>query len=310
MASLHGSGWFACPNSVFDQCETAYEIVVVTYLLRRAGPDGACWPSLATTARDTKLSKRTVQNVLDSLEKRGMLSRSSRNRDDGGHSSNEYRVTVQDMPQPIARPAIAYSTTRPRRLLTEGDPSEGKETPSLSPLTTELTKLFGKHLPRRFFETVGSLRSRFGEDIVLAALRRHVTTVSAADNPLMYLNKILEREALEIPSQEAERVRREQFERGVEEARQARLAREAAHGIDPGRDGTDAAPAGSSGRVGSEAVLVQVRQVPGQRGRDVPQAGRPEREAVGAAVYSLPEGRRDMGGLEAADRAIRRDDGC
>ena len=285
MASLHGSGWFACPNSVFDQCETAYEIVVVTYLLRRAGPDGACWPSLTTIARDTKLSEATVKRTLSALESRAVVVRTRRPKAGERHESTVYEVHHR---APVGLPQNpSGAPTEPRTRPNELDPSEGKETPSLSPLTTELTKLFGKHLPRRFFETVGSLRSRFGEDVVLAALRRHVTTVSAADNPLMYLNRVLEREVdasrTAPPKIENRRYTpEEEFEHrfgGLPDGHPARVAAE----IRLGRC--------RAGGVDPDAVSVPVPPVPRQGGGAVPETGRSGSPPVCEAVSALSEGR-------------------
>lgn len=305
---------------------------VMLALADHADDDGQyIYPSVAHLVWKTGASERTIRENLKQLRLDGVLDVV---RPSAQHRPTEYKIVMDQTRYAEKRPwaEVRGATSAPlegcvppcargaAQRMPEVQPAapesslepslESKDIPSLSPLTGELRKIVGKGRLRGVTVAIPSMVLRFGEPTVRAAIQRHVTQLATAQNPLTYLEAILRREASEIPSREEERARREQFERGVEEARQARLAREAAYGIDPGRDGEDTTPAGIPGRVGPAAVLVQVRQVSGQRGRDVPQTGRPEREAVGAAVYSLSEGRRDMGGLEAADRAIRRDDGC
>ncbi|MFI3255713.1 helix-turn-helix domain-containing protein [Chakrabartyella piscis] len=60
------------------------------YLKDRANKDGQCWPALKTIARDTSMSKRTVQRAIDDLLASGLLTKESRVRENGGRSSNNY----------------------------------------------------------------------------------------------------------------------------------------------------------------------------------------------------------------------------
>ena len=64
------------------------------YLKDRANKDGQCWPSLKTIAKDTSMSKRTVQRAIDDLVKYGVLEKECRTRENGGSSSNNYRIKL------------------------------------------------------------------------------------------------------------------------------------------------------------------------------------------------------------------------
>lgn len=292
VTSLQGSGWFACPNAVFEKCETAYEILVVTYLLRRAGPDGSCWPSLTTIARDTKLSEATVKRTLASLESRSILTRERRPRNGDRHESTMYQVRV-GFEWGLHRPSVGLTQSpsgaqgEPRTRPTEQDPMKVKEIPSFSPLTDELRKITGKHLPRGSSVALASMRSRFGEETVLAAIRHHVTKLANAQNPLTYLEAILTRAAeaskpAPSPRENRRYTPEEEFEHrfgGLPDGHPARVAAE----IRLGRrraGGTDAG-----------AVPVQMPAVSGQGGGAVPETGRSGGPPLGEAVSALSEGR-------------------
>ncbi len=59
----------------------------------RADKDGRCFPSLGRIAKDTSLSKRTVQRAIDDLIKHGYLAKESRTREcNKGDTSNFYYV--------------------------------------------------------------------------------------------------------------------------------------------------------------------------------------------------------------------------
>ena len=60
------------------------------YLYDRADKDGRCWPALKTIAKDTSMSKSTVQRAVDDLIKHGLLTKEVRTRENNGQSSNNY----------------------------------------------------------------------------------------------------------------------------------------------------------------------------------------------------------------------------
>ena len=67
-------------------------VTVYMYLKDRTNKDGICWPSIKTIARELKLSRATVCRALDDLCRAGLLEKADRWRENGGRSSNLYRI--------------------------------------------------------------------------------------------------------------------------------------------------------------------------------------------------------------------------
>ena len=65
---------------------------VYMYLKDRINKDGTCWPSIRTIAQDLHLSRATVQRALNDLCAAGYLSKENRWRENGGCTSNLYRI--------------------------------------------------------------------------------------------------------------------------------------------------------------------------------------------------------------------------
>lgn len=86
---LKAHPYFACPNAVFDLPDV-YQIAIYAYLSRRAGPDGASWPSLATISRDTKIGLTTVKASLPTMAAAGWIRRERRVNEKGEHTSTLY----------------------------------------------------------------------------------------------------------------------------------------------------------------------------------------------------------------------------
>ena len=87
-----GSGWFAAPNDVFA-LDHPHDILVSVYLLRRAGPDGSAWPSIARIAADVKISRASVKRAIGRLQTRGWLDVERRTDAKGDPASSLYRWT-------------------------------------------------------------------------------------------------------------------------------------------------------------------------------------------------------------------------
>lgn len=66
---------------------------VYIYLMDRADRDGKCWPAIKTMARELGLSSSTVKRALDDLCKTGLLMKETRWRENGGRTSNLYRLS-------------------------------------------------------------------------------------------------------------------------------------------------------------------------------------------------------------------------
>ena len=65
---------------------------VYMYLSDRSDKEGKCYPAIGTIARELKLSRSTVKRALTDLGKSGHLSKEPRWRENGGKSSNLYRI--------------------------------------------------------------------------------------------------------------------------------------------------------------------------------------------------------------------------
>ena len=65
---------------------------VYMYLKDRTNKNGICWPSIKTIARELKLSRATVCRALDDLCKAGLLAKENRWRENGGETSNLYKI--------------------------------------------------------------------------------------------------------------------------------------------------------------------------------------------------------------------------
>ena len=66
---------------------------VYMYLTDRADKDGKCWPAIKTIAKELNLSGSTVKRALDDLCQAGLLTKEARWRENGGRTSNLYRLS-------------------------------------------------------------------------------------------------------------------------------------------------------------------------------------------------------------------------
>lgn len=69
---------------------TSNEKSVFTVLKSFAGTKNECYPSLNTIADLANLCKRTIQNIIKSLESKNVITVKHRKKEDGGHTSNLY----------------------------------------------------------------------------------------------------------------------------------------------------------------------------------------------------------------------------
>ena len=79
-------------NSIYASDLPHRARAVYMYLKDRTDKDGVCWPSIRTIARELHLSRATVQRALNDLCAAGYLSTESRWRENGGCTSNLYRI--------------------------------------------------------------------------------------------------------------------------------------------------------------------------------------------------------------------------
>ena len=79
-------------NSIYSSNLPHRAVAVYMYLKDRANKDGICWPSIKTIARELHLSRATVQRALNDLCAAGYLSKENRWRENGGCTSNLYKI--------------------------------------------------------------------------------------------------------------------------------------------------------------------------------------------------------------------------
>lgn len=106
---LSGTGWHATPNGLYDGSLNHFEVAVLGYLYRRAGPDGASWPSVNRIGKDLKMGPTTVNLTLKSLEASGRLTRIQRS---GG--TTIYRVGDELPPRQTVTPSPPHGDLPPR----------------------------------------------------------------------------------------------------------------------------------------------------------------------------------------------------
>lgn len=120
-----------------------------TYASRR----GVCWPSVATLAEDTGLSKDSVRRGLNELRDKGMIRWQKQARDDGGNSSNIYQVRMWDEGAPefganLNEFAEMIEEEQKRKQQAEKNREEVFTEPWPDPLTlTAPTPSSSQHLP-------------------------------------------------------------------------------------------------------------------------------------------------------------------
>ena len=80
-------------NDVYGDHElTARAKMVCLYLHDRANGDGESWYAIGTIARDLTLSRSTVKRALNDRVRLGRVERLPRYRENGGRTSNLYRL--------------------------------------------------------------------------------------------------------------------------------------------------------------------------------------------------------------------------
>ncbi len=80
-------------DTIYQDTELSHRAkAVYIYLKDHSNKEGACWPGIKTIAAGVSLSRSTVKRALDDLVKAGLVEKSSRWRENGGSTSNLYRI--------------------------------------------------------------------------------------------------------------------------------------------------------------------------------------------------------------------------
>ena len=82
------------PEKIYRLKLTSTEINVYQYLCSRANKQGECFPSQTTIAKAVNMHRSTVNQAIRRLQDKNLLIIEQRRRDNGGTSSNLYRIGV------------------------------------------------------------------------------------------------------------------------------------------------------------------------------------------------------------------------
>ena len=86
-------------NEIYDDEElSARAKLVLLYLHDRANRNGESWYAIGTMARDLSLSRSTIKRALAELIRQGRVGKQARFRENGGCSSNRYRLREIESP--------------------------------------------------------------------------------------------------------------------------------------------------------------------------------------------------------------------
>ncbi|MDX1655275.1 MAG: helix-turn-helix domain-containing protein, partial [Candidatus Competibacteraceae bacterium] len=81
-------------------------------LADHADESGECWPGIERLVRKTSATRRTVIRYLGQLIQLGLIEKASRQRQDGGQTTNRYRLQLHAC-EPSAAPATGVKHTLP-----------------------------------------------------------------------------------------------------------------------------------------------------------------------------------------------------
>lgn len=84
-------------SKVWDLDLKSTDKFVLIALADHANDDGECYPSLANIQKKVGLSKQGLLNIINRLIELKVLSKETRDRDNGSHTSNLYKITVENM---------------------------------------------------------------------------------------------------------------------------------------------------------------------------------------------------------------------
>ncbi len=69
---------------------------VLVALADRSDDEGVCWPSVRWLTRKTAIPERSVRHYVRIIREKGLIITRIRNRDDGGQTSNEFRLAIPE----------------------------------------------------------------------------------------------------------------------------------------------------------------------------------------------------------------------
>ena len=126
-------GFFTLDNALFDQYGSqlkAHGLAVYVALARFVNQDGACWPSLATIAKRTGMSRMQVIREIGKLQELRLIAVEHQQGEKGEYRSNIY--ILLDIPEVVTAREQGSNTQLPPLVTTSDHPSNTQ----LPPLVT------------------------------------------------------------------------------------------------------------------------------------------------------------------------------
>lgn len=133
---------------------SASEKLVYLVLADHVDDNGECYPSVATIAKESLLSRGTVFKCLNALEEKGLIRRVARTADNGAQQSNIYYITLNEREiKPNVADKTVYQASEQPELTTpapepEPEPIEEPEEEYPSEFTA-IWAVYPKHVAKK-----------------------------------------------------------------------------------------------------------------------------------------------------------------
>jgi hypothetical protein len=187
-------------NKVFELPLRPAEKLALSVLADLANETGICWPSLAYVAPRASVSIRTLQRIISSLERQGLIKRQPRYRANGSRTSSEFIVLPEHKGGDKSSLPTATSSTSPPAVMagshdTTDTPIPHRE-PSIENHNHSLSQLI---YPRSFDEarikTANSLLSLIPSKEAQLLLDETAARMALGrvTSPLSYLRALIKR---------------------------------------------------------------------------------------------------------------------
>lgn len=98
---------------------------IMFYLINRANTEGTCFPSVKTIASDCGVSERTIQRTMKVLLEEGFVIKKNRYRDNGGQSSNLYKLQIEPENNTYNKPNINENKIKEEKMEVEKEKNDG-----------------------------------------------------------------------------------------------------------------------------------------------------------------------------------------
>lgn len=165
-----------------------YEQTVLAWLWKHKNNEGSCWPSQATLAKSCGMSRKKINEVVQSLESKGVVKTDRRRDSNGGETSLLYTIILQPPCNPQLHPPVTNGDTPPvtdgytnynniRTISKEG--IDMKKSFDASPYVQAWTSTFGGKPP--YSRVVKVFKALESENTRVALVRAFIAYCAATD---------------------------------------------------------------------------------------------------------------------------------